>query len=131
MTDLKQRAGKFDSPESAPETDGLRRARGQQLPVAPMQDYSSEGTRTTPCRTRHSAHWNFPVMMSVTTAEEVIVETGYDSEADTGNPTGSVLWWRMVLDFTVPWDQVDDYMHPPRQFVPEEEKRYLTLAGSL
>ena len=23
----------------------------------------------------------------------------------------------------MPWDQVDDYMHLPRQFVPEEEKR--------
>ncbi len=28
---------------------------------------------------------------------------------------------RTVPDFIVPWDQVDDYMHLPLQFVPEEE----------
>lgn len=43
-------------------------------------------------------------------AEEVIQRIGYDSEADTENPTGSIFCSHGA-GFYVSWDKVKDYMH--------------------
>ncbi len=88
------------------------------VPVATMQDYSSE----VHAYTRGLGHLTLELSGYDVchNSEEVIAETGYDSEADTANPTGSVFCAHGA-GFIVPWDQVDDYMHLPRQFVPEEE----------
>ena len=118
MTDLKQRAGKFDSPEFGT-GNGMDYAVLQgTVPVATMQDYSSE----VHAYTRGLGHLTLELSGYDVchNSEEVIAETGYDSEADTANPTGSVFCAHGA-GFIVPWDQVDDYMHLPRQFVPEEE----------
>ena len=120
MTDLKQRAGKFDSPEFGT-GNGMDYAVLQgTVPVATMQDYSSE----VHAYTRGLGHLTLELSGYDVchNSEEVIVETGYDSEADTANPTGSVFCAHGA-GFIVPWDQVDDYMHLPRQFVPEEETK--------
>lgn len=118
MTDLKQRAGKFDSPEFGT-GNGMDYAVLQgTVPVATMQDYSSE----VHAYTRGLGHLT-PELSGYDVchnSEEVIAGIGYDSEADTANPTGSVFCAHGA-GFIVPWDQVDDYMHLPRQFVPEEE----------
>ena len=118
MTDLKQRAGKFDSPEFGT-GNGMDYAVLQgTVPVATMQDYSSE----VHAYTRGLGHLTLELSGYDVchNSEEVIAETGYDSEADTANPTGSVFCAHGA-GFIVPWDQVDNYMHLPRQFVPEEE----------
>ena len=118
MTDLKQRAGKFDSPEFGT-GNGMDYAVLQgTVPVATMQDYSSE----VHAYTRGLGHLTLELSGYDVchNSEEVIAETGYDSEADTANPTGSVFCAHGA-GFIVPWDQVDDYMHLPQQFVPEEE----------
>ena len=88
------------------------------VPVATMQDYSSE----VHAYTRGLGHLTLEISGYDVchNSEEVIAETGYDSEADTANPTGSVFCAHGA-GFIVPWDQVDNYMHLPRQFVPEEE----------
>ena len=52
-------------------------------------------------------------------AEEMIEKIGYDSEADAANPTGSVFCAHGA-GFYVPWDQVDQYMHLPYLYSPEE-----------
>lgn len=118
MTDLKQRAGKFDSPEFGT-GNGMDYAVLQgTVPVATMQDYSSE----VHAYTRGLGHLTLELSGYDVchNSEEVIAETGYDSEADTVNPTGSVFCAHGA-GFIVSWDQVDAYMHLPRQFVPEEE----------
>ena len=118
MTDLKQRAGKFDSPEFGT-GNGMDYAVLQgTVPVATMRDYSSE----VHAYTRGLGHLTLELSGYDVchNSEEVIAGIGYDSEADTANPTGSVFCAHGA-GFIVPWDQVDDYMHLPRQFVPEEE----------
>lgn len=42
--------------------------------------------------------------------EEIVEKVGYDPEADTENPTGSVFCAHGA-GFTVSWDQVENYMH--------------------
>lgn len=46
--------------------------------------------------------------------EEVIEEKGYDSENDISNPTGSVFCSHGA-GFTVPWNEVEKYMHLPKR----------------
>lgn len=48
-------------------------------------------------------------------AGEVIERSGYDSERDTANPTGSVFC-SGGAGFLVSWDEVKDYMHLPGYF---------------
>lgn len=43
-------------------------------------------------------------------ADEIIAASGYDSERDTDNPTGSVFCAHGT-GYLVPWDQVKDHMH--------------------
>lgn len=42
--------------------------------------------------------------------EEIIADIGYDSEADSDNPTGSIFC-KHGAGFSVSWDEVKDYMH--------------------
>lgn len=41
--------------------------------------------------------------------DEIVLNNGYDPEADLENPTGSVFCAHGA-GFVVPWDQVEDYM---------------------
>ena len=54
-------------------------------------------------------------------ADEVIENTGYDSERDTDNPTGSVFCSHGA-GFTVSWDKVKDYMHVDSQLTDNEKE---------
>ena len=51
----------------------------------------------------------------------MVARIGYDSEADTANPTGSVFCAHGA-GFVVPWDQVPDYMHLDYVYTPDGEK---------
>lgn len=54
-------------------------------------------------------------------AEEVIQQIGYDSEADVGNPTGSIFCSHGA-GFYVSWDKVKDYMHLEGYLKPKREE---------
>lgn len=51
----------------------------------------------------------------------MIENTGYDSERDTDNPTGSVFCSHGA-GFTVSWDKVKDYMHVDSQLTDNEKE---------
>ncbi len=54
-------------------------------------------------------------------AEEVLAASRYDPERDMRNPSSSVFCVHGA-GFTVPWDEVPDYMHLPSIFKTEREK---------
>ena len=117
MTDLKQRFGTFDTPEFISEGGRDYALLKGKAPVSTMQDYSSEvhvytkgmGQLTLELAGYDVCH----------NSQEVIADIGYDSEADTANPTGSVFCAHGA-GFLVPWDEVDCYMHLERVFDPEK-----------
>lgn len=106
MTDIKQRFGSFDSPEFVPGSD-MAVLKGI-APVATMQDYST----SVHAYTKGLGHLTLELAGYDVchNSEEVVERIGYDSEADTANPTGSVFCAHGA-GFVVPWDQVPDYMH--------------------
>ena len=114
MTDLKQRFGDFDSPEYVSDDMAVLKGRA---PVATMQDYMSEVHAYTGRGHLTLELSGYDVCHN---SEEVIAKKGYDSEADTANPTGSVFCAHGA-GFVVPWDEVDNYMHLERVFVPGAE----------
>lgn len=117
MTDLKQRFGTFDSPEFVSSGGNDYAVIKGTAPVSTMQDYSTE----VHAYTRGAGHLilelaGYEVCHN---SEEVIAEIGYDSEADTANPTGSVFCAH-GSGVLVPWDEVDNYMHLERVFDPQK-----------
>ena len=131
MTDLKQRFGKFDTPKfvSGDSAEGADTSftegttdmailRGT-APVATMQDYSTSVHAYTKGRGHLTLELaGYDVCHN---SEEVVARIGYDSEADTANPTGSVFCAHGA-GFVVPWDQVLDYMHLDYVYTPDGEK---------
>jgi len=77
-------------------------------PVSEMQDYQREVTSYTRGRGRLSCI--FKGYGECHNAQEVIETIGYDPERDLENPTGSVFCSHGA-GFTVPWNQVFEYMH--------------------
>ncbi len=130
MTDLRQRFGKFDTPEFVPGNEHMHDSslsRGMRVgntfasecitgmavlhgtaPVATMQDYNT----SVHAYTKGLGHLTLDLdgYDVCHNSEEVVARIGYDSEADTANPTGSVFCAHGA-GFIVPWDQVPDYMH--------------------
>lgn len=117
MTDLKQRFAEFEPPEFAANAPEMAQLNGR-APVATMQDYMQKVHAYTKGRGHLTLELSgYDVCHN---SEEVIAEKGYDSEADTANPTGSVFCAHGG-GFVVPWDEVSDYMHMPYVF---DEKGY-------
>ena len=52
--------------------------------------------------------------------EEIVAASGYDAEADTENPAGSVFCAHGA-GFVVPWYEVEEHMHLEAAFVPEKD----------
>lgn len=77
-------------------------------PVSTMQNYQREVTAYTKGCGKLS--YEFKGYGKCHNAEEVINESGYDSEHDLANPTGSVFCAHGA-GFTVSWDEVKKYMH--------------------
>ncbi len=104
MSDIQRMHGSF----STQETDGENSVICGRAPVVLMRDYASELTAYT------SGLGRLTCVMGgyepCHNADEVIIETGYDSERDTDNPTGSVFCSHGA-GFIVPWYEVEDYMH--------------------
>ncbi len=117
MTDLKQRFGNFDTPEFVSGSGGDMAVLKGTAPVSTMQDYSAEVSAYTGGKGHLTLELaGYDVCHN---SEEVIASIGYDSEADTTNPTGSVFCAHGA-GFIVTWDEVDQYMHLERAFDPDK-----------
>lgn len=114
MTDMEQRHARFGAPFSCEKDDGMT-LEGI-VPVSEMTDYAVEFAAFTKGRGRIglTLHGYEPCH----NAEEVVLERGYDPEADTENPTGSIFCAHGA-GFYVPWDEVRDYMHVEAVPVPK------------
>lgn len=104
MSDIQRMYGTFETPESLGETSLLK----GRVPVASSMDYMSEVHVYTKGRGRLKLR--FSGYGPCHNAGEVIEQTGYNSEEDMENPTGSVFCAH-GSGFYVKWDEVPDYMH--------------------
>ena len=104
MTDIQKMQGSFETPVTEGELSILK----GKAPVLTMRDYQMEVTSYTRGRGRLTC--SLKGYEPCHNAEEVIEQTGYDSEADLENPTGSVFCAHGA-GFVVNWDQVDEYAH--------------------
>lgn len=104
LSDMQRMHATFGTPEQEGETAVLAGV----VPVVNMRDYQTELAAYTKGRGRLLC--SLKGYQPCHNAEEVIAEKGYDSERDTGNPTGSVFCAHGA-GFVVQWDQVEKYMH--------------------
>lgn len=104
LSDMQRMHGTFGTPGQEGEMSVLE----GEVPVAEMRDYQTELAAYTKGRGRLSC--SLKGYRPCHNAEEVVRETGYDSERDMENPTGSVFCAHGA-GFVVPWDQVEEYMH--------------------
>ena len=131
MTDIGKMQGKFSDPVMNGQTAVLEGT----APVATMQEYPMEVAAYTKGEGKIflSAGGYAPCH----NAEEVFAETGYDSEADLANPTGSVFCAHGA-GFVVPWHEVENYMHVeteweediPAEAEIEQQSKVAATAGS-
>lgn len=131
MTDMEKRHARFgspfagtefgDMPYAAEASDGAGTA-GEFMtlegivPASEMTDYTKELAADTKGQGRISLslHGYEPCH----NAEEVVSACGYDPEADTENPTGSIFCGHGA-GFYVPWNEVYDHMHVEAVPMPE------------
>lgn len=104
MSDIQKMQGNFQPPE----TDGETAVLCGTAPVAQMRDYQKEVVSYT--RGRGRLFCSLKGYAPCRNQEEIVEKTGYDSERDLDNPTGSVFCAHGA-GFVVPWNQVEEYMH--------------------
>ncbi len=104
MTDIEQMNGHFDAPVIEEETAVLT----GYAPVACMQDYKQEVGAYTKGFGRLS--FSLRGYDACHNEEDVIVESGYDPEADTYQTPDSVFCANGA-GYIVPWYEVKEYMH--------------------
>ena len=115
MSDIQRMQGSFAPPELNGDDAVLKGT----VPVSEMGGYQREVTAYTRGRGRLTC--SLKGYEPCHNAREVVEQTGYDPDADSDNPCGSVFCAHGA-GFVVPWDQVEDYMHLERCYVPQEEK---------
>ncbi len=104
LADIQKMYGKCESSETRGAVSILK----GQAPVSTMREYQKEvtaysrGTGRLFCTLKGYEPCHNP--------EEVLAQNPYDPNADLANPTGSVFCAHGA-GFTVPWDQVETYMH--------------------
>ena len=113
LTDVQRMYGEF----TPPETEGDMSVLTGSAPVACMRDYQKEVVSYT--RGRGRLTLVFQGYAPCHNTEEVLEHTGYDPEADTDNPTGSVFCSHGA-GYYVPWQEVPEHMHISSQL-----ERYL------
>ncbi|HJB91899.1 MAG TPA: TetM/TetW/TetO/TetS family tetracycline resistance ribosomal protection protein [Candidatus Eisenbergiella merdigallinarum] len=113
MSDIQRMQGRFAPPELAGEYAVLTGT----VPVSEMGNYQREVISYT--RGRGRLQCTLKGYEPCHNAREVVEATGYDPDADPENPCGSVFCAHGA-GFVVPWDQVEDYMHLERCYVPED-----------
>jgi len=107
MTDIQNRFGKFEAPETLGEMTVLT----GMAPVSTLSGYQKEVIAYTGGRGRISLTLKGYDLCH--NQEEVVAARGYDSELDLANPTGSVFCAHGA-GFVVDWDEVEEYMHMER-----------------
>ena len=107
MNDLSLMGGKPEVPEDAEE--GNRRIRAV-VPASACRNYGRELSAQTRGKGRMTAA--FHAYLPCADAEKVIAERGYDPLHDVMNSPDSVFCSHGA-GVTVPWDQVEQYMHLP------------------
>lgn len=115
MADIQKMHGTFGTPAQ----DGEMAVLCGNVPVVTMRDYQTELLAYTKGRGRLfcTLKGYFPCHNT----EEVLEASGYDSERDLENPTGSVFCAHGA-GFVVKWDEVSEYMHLERVWKKELEK---------
>ncbi|MBR1472364.1 MAG: NYN domain-containing protein [Lachnospiraceae bacterium] len=133
MTDVEGMSGRMNPPEVFGETAVLT----GQAPVVCIQNYSREMAAYT--RGKGTLSLSLAGYGICHNAEEVIAEKGYLPEADLRNPPDSVFCAHGA-GFTVPWNEVYDYMHVESAYHPYPEEnarkeaqvfRARSMAGSV
>lgn len=104
MTDISQMQGEMN----APETDGDTSILTGYAPVSTMRDYVN--TVNEYSHGKGKLTLKFKGYAPCHNQDEIVEQVGYDSETDFANPTGSVFCAHGA-GFTVPWDEVENYMH--------------------
>lgn len=107
MTDIQNRFGKFEAPETLGEMTVLTGI----APVSTLSGYQKDVIAYTGGRGRISLTLKGYDLCH--NQEEVVAVRGYDSELDLANPTGSVFCAHGA-GFVVDWDEVEEYMHMER-----------------
>lgn len=107
MTDIQNRFGKFEAPETLGEMTVLTGI----APVSTLSGYQKDVIAYTGGRGRISLTLKGYDLCH--NQEEVVAARGYDSELDLANPTGSVFC-ADGAGFVVDWDEVEEYMHMER-----------------
>lgn len=107
MTDIQNRFGKFEAPETLGEMTVLTGI----APVSTLSGYQKDVIAYTGGRGRISLTLKGYDLCH--NPEEVVAARGYDSELDLANPTGSVFCAHGA-GFVVDWDEVEEYMHMER-----------------
>lgn len=107
MTDIQNRFGKFEAPETLGEMTVLTGI----APVSTLSGYQKDVIAYTGGRGRISLTLKGYDLCH--NQEEVVAARGYDSELDLANPTGSVFCSHGA-GFVVDWDEVEEYMHMER-----------------
>lgn len=115
MTDIQKMHGSFETPE----TEGDFSVLTGSAPVSEMREYPREVTAYS--RGRGRIFCTLKGYEPCHNPEEVIAASGYDSEKDLDNPTGSVFCAHGA-GFQVPWDQVEEYMHLESCLKPEKRE---------
>ena len=104
ITDMRAMSAQMDPPEAQGEMSVLRGT----VPASELKDYADQVAAYT--QGRGQLQLTLKGYAPCHNAEEVIAQIGYDAEADTENPPHSVFCAHGA-GFTVPWDQVKNYMH--------------------
>lgn len=122
MADIQKMSGVFDLPQMEGEFSILKGS----APVATMRDYQTEVISYTKGRGRLSC--TLKGYEPCHNADEVISLAGYDSEADTENPTGSVFCAHGA-GYVVGWQDADKSMHVDSGLRLEEEIKEKTYTA--
>ena len=121
ISDIQRMYGEFSQPEDFEDMAVITGS----APVAAMQGYQTEMLLYTRGRGRLSCR--IKGYEPCHNEKEVVEKTGYDFDGDTDNPAGSVFCSH-GSGFTVPWDEVEEYMHLDycfrnKEFKSEEEAK--------
>lgn len=104
LSDVQQMNGTFEGPEIEDDKAIIVGT----APVVNMQGYSMKVVSYT--HGKGNIYYEFKGYEPCHNQDEVVEQINYDSEADIDNPTGSVFCSH-GSGYTVPWDEVYDYMH--------------------
>ncbi len=118
MTDMEKKHAQFGAPEADAEATAEMMTLEGIVPASEMADYAKELAAYT--KGRGKMNLSLHGYERCHNAQEIVSGSGYDPEADTENPTGSIFCGHGA-GFYVPWNEVYDYMH--MEAIPLAEKR--------